>query len=53
MGDMTLEKSDISSDRIRHNNIFVFIGPPWAIESLEEVTETGNWSKLSTYKPFP
>jgi len=53
MGDVSLEKTEISSDRIRHNNIVVFIGPPGAIESLEEVTETGNWSKLSTYKPFP
>jgi G3E family GTPase len=53
MGDMSLEKSDIPSDRIQHKNVFVFIGPPEAIESLEEVTETGNWSKLSTYKPFP
>ncbi len=53
MGDWNLEKSSIPSDRIQHKNILVFIGPPEAIESLEGVTATGNWSKLSTYQPFP
>jgi len=53
MGDWSLEKCDLTPDRIQHKNILVFIGPPESIEMLEEITGTGNWSKLSTYQPFP
>jgi G3E family GTPase len=53
MGDWSLEKCTITPDRIQHKNILVFIGPPESIDMLEGITGTENWSKLSTYQPFP
>ncbi len=53
MGDWNLEQCDIPSDRILHKNILVFIGPPESVEGLEGICARGNWSKLSTYQPFP
>ena len=51
MGDWNLEPCEISSDRIQHMNIIVFIGPPESIEALDQVTAPGSWSRLSTYQP--
>jgi hypothetical protein len=53
MGDWSLRECDIPTDRIPHKNIIVFIGPPESVEALEGITADGNWSKLSTYQPFP
>ena len=52
LGDWSLQKSDIPSDRIQHKNLIVFIGPPEAVALLEGEEATGNWSKLSTYQPL-
>jgi len=51
MGDWSVEKCEISSERIQHKNILVFIGPPESITSLDVIAETGNWTKVSTYTP--
>ncbi len=51
MGEWSIEKCEIPSDRIQHKNILVFIGPPESIASLEGIEEGGNWIKVSTFSP--
>ncbi len=51
MGDWSLEPCEISSDRIQHMNIVVFIGPPESIAALDQITASGSWSQVSTYQP--
>jgi G3E family GTPase len=52
MGDWSIEKCEVPSDRIQHKNILVFIGPPESMASLERIEEGGNWIKISTFKPL-
>ena len=52
MGDWTLEKTDIPGEDITHKNILVFIGPPDAMDGIEETTKTGNWKNMGVYQPF-
>ncbi|MCP4576089.1 MAG: GTP-binding protein [Deltaproteobacteria bacterium] len=52
MGDWTIEKSDISRDRIKHKNILVFIGPPDSMAGIETASETGSWSSLGVFQPY-
>ncbi|MEA3231825.1 MAG: GTP-binding protein [Thermodesulfobacteriota bacterium] len=52
MGDWTLEKTDIPGKDITHKNILVFIGPPDAMDGIEETTKTGNWKNMGVYQPF-
>jgi G3E family GTPase len=51
MGDWSVEKCEISLERIQHKNILVFIGPPESITSLDVIAQTGCWTKVSTYRP--
>jgi len=51
MGDWSLEPCEISSERIQHMNIIVFIGPPESIASLDQATAPGSWSQVSIYQP--
>ena len=52
MGDWTLEKTDIPGEDITHKNILVFIGPPDAMDGIEETTKTDNWKNMGVYQPF-
>jgi G3E family GTPase len=52
MGDWTIEKSDLPSDRIKHNNIIVLIGPPESMTAIAEATKTGNWSSKGVFQPY-
>ncbi|MCF8025368.1 MAG: GTP-binding protein [Desulfobacteraceae bacterium] len=52
MGDWTLVESEVQPDRIKHQNVIVFIGPPESIQQLESLTQKGNWTPLGTYQPY-
>lgn len=52
MGDWSIEKCEVPSERIQHKNIIVFIGPPESIDLLEAIEEGGNWIKVSTFRPM-
>ncbi|MCG6879107.1 MAG: GTP-binding protein [Deltaproteobacteria bacterium] len=52
MGDWTIEKTDISRDRIQHKNVVVFIGPPDSMSGIETASETGSWSSLGVFQPY-
>jgi G3E family GTPase len=52
MGDWSLEESEVSPDRIKHQNVIVFIGPPESIQKLESLTHKGTWALLGTYQPY-
>ena len=52
MGDWTVEKTDIPRDRIQHENVVVFIGPPDSMAGIETASETGSWSSLGVFQPY-
>ena len=52
MGDWTVEKTDIPRDRIQHENVVVFIGPPDSMAGIETASETGSWSGLGVFQPY-
>ena len=52
MGDWTIEITDIPRDRIQHENVVVFIGPPDAMAGIETASETGSWSSLGVFQPY-
>ncbi len=52
MGDWTIEKTDIPDEDITNKNILVFIGPPDAMDGIEEAAKTGNWTNMGVYQPF-
>ena len=52
MGDWTIEKTDLPRDRIKHENVVVFIGPPDSMAGIETASETGSWSSLGVFQPY-
>jgi G3E family GTPase len=52
MGDWTIEETDLPRDRIKHNNIIVFIGPPESMTGIAEAAKTGNWTSKGAFQPF-
>jgi G3E family GTPase len=52
MGDWTIEKTDVPRDRIQHENVVVFIGPPDSMAGIETASETGSWSSLGVFQPY-
>jgi len=52
MGDWTIEKTNIPRDRIQHENVVVFIGPPDSMAGIETASETGSWSSLGVFQPY-
>jgi G3E family GTPase len=52
LGDWTIQPIDISSERIQHKNVVVFIGPPDSTTSIEAATRTGSWVSLGVYQPY-
>ena len=49
MGDWSIEKSDIPRERIQHQNIVVFIGPPESMDGIETASKSGSWSSLGVF----
>jgi G3E family GTPase len=52
MGTWTMEETTVSENRIKHQNIVVFIGPPEAMEGIEQASRTGNWSSKGAFQPY-
>ena len=52
MGDWSIEDVDIPEDRIRHQNIVVFIGPPESMGGIEVATKTGSWTSMGVLQPY-
>ena len=52
MGDWTIEETDLPRDRIKHNNIIVFIGPPESMTGIAEAAKTGNWTSKGAFQPY-
>jgi G3E family GTPase len=52
MGDWTIEKTDVPRERITHENIVVFIGPPESMEDIEEASKTGDWTSKGVFQPY-
>jgi G3E family GTPase len=52
MGDWTIEKTHVPSDRIKNKNIVVFIGPPESMEGIEEASKTGDWTGKGMFQPY-
>lgn len=52
MGTWTLEPADISKDRIEHQNIIVFIGPPDVMPGIQSVTASEEWESRGVYQPY-
>lgn len=52
MGDWTIEDTDIPRDRIQHQNIVVFIGPPESMDGIEAASRSGSWASLGVYQPY-
>lgn len=51
MGDWTLEDPGIPTERIKHKNTVVFIGPIDSMEEIDRVADKGNWSKGEVLQP--
>ncbi len=52
MGDWTLTESHLPPERITHQNVVVFIGPPDAVKQVENLTRGGGWASLGVYQPY-
>ena len=52
MGTWTVEKTAVPKDRIQHQNIVIFIGPPESMEGIEQASKTGNWSSKGAFQPY-
>lgn len=52
MGDWTLVESDLPSERIAHQNVIVFIGPPDVIKQIETLNQDERWASLGVYQPY-
>ena len=52
MGDWTLTESHLPPERITHQNVVVFIGPPDAVKQVENLTQGGAWDSLGVYQPY-
>jgi G3E family GTPase len=52
MGDWTIEESKIPEERVKHENIVVFIGPPESMEGIESASKTGDWTSLGSFQPM-
>ena len=52
MGDWTIEKTNVSKDRIKHQNIVVFIGPPESMDGIEAASKTGDWTGKGVFQPY-
>jgi G3E family GTPase len=52
MGTWTVEETAVPKNRIKHQNIVVFIGPPESMEGIEQASRTGNWSNKGVFQPY-
>ncbi len=52
MGDWTIEDPKIPSERIKHKNIVVFIGPVDSMEEIGRIVDNGKWSKGEIVQPI-
>jgi G3E family GTPase len=52
MGDWTIEDPKIPSERIKHKNIVVFIGPVDSMEEIGSIVDKGKWSKGEILQPI-
>jgi len=52
MGTWTLEPADLRTDRIKHKNVVVFIGPPESMEQIAAAVKAGNWTSKGVFQPF-
>ena len=52
MGTWTVEETTVPKNRIKHQNIVVFIGPPESMEGIEQASRTGNWSNKGVFQPY-
>lgn len=52
MGTWSVEKTGVPKNRIKHKNMVVFIGPPEAMEGIEQAAGTGNWTGQGAYQPY-
>ena len=52
MGDWTIEDPKIPSERIKHKNIVVFIGPVDSMEEIGRIVDSGKWSKGEIVQPI-
>ena len=52
MGDWTIEAAEVATERIKHKNIVVFIGPPESMQDIEAASKTGNWTSKGVLQPY-
>ena len=52
MGTWTLAETAVPKDRIQHQNVVIFIGPPESMEGIEQASKTGNWSSKGAFQPY-
>lgn len=52
MGDWTIVPCPEVRDRIKHNNVVVFIGPPESMEGIAVAANSGNWCNQGVFQPY-
>jgi len=53
MGTWTVTETFVPKNRIQHQNMVVFIGPPESMQGLEKAARTGNWTSQGSFQPYP
>jgi G3E family GTPase len=53
MGTWTVTETAVPKNRIQHQNMVVFIGPPESMQGLEKAAGTGNWTSQGSFQPYP
>lgn len=52
MGTWSIEPAGIPTDRIKHKNIVVFIGPPESMEQIAAAAKAGDWTSKGVFRPY-